>query len=92
VWLPHQPGEDEIAWAREFYSAIQPHQVGAYVNFLDRDDAERVPAAYGEGTYRRLVALKDRHDPDNLFRLNHNIRPSTIGPATGATKPAGTRG
>jgi FAD/FMN-containing dehydrogenase/DNA-binding HxlR family transcriptional regulator len=92
VWLPHQPGEDEIAWAREFYSAIGPHQAGAYVNFLEGDDAERVPAAYGEATYRRLVALKDRHDPDNLFRLNHNIQPSTIGREAGVPKPAGARG
>jgi hypothetical protein len=92
VWLPHQPDEDEIAWSREFFSAIQPHQVGAYVNFLDRDDAERVPAAYGEATYRRLVVLKDRHDPDNLFRLNHNISPSTIGTGAGILKPPGARG
>ena len=89
VWLPNQPGQDEIAWSREFFSAVQPHQVGAHVNFLDRDDADRVPAAYGEDTYRRLVALKDRHDPDNLFRLNHNIRPSTIGKAARVPKPAG---
>jgi len=69
VWLPHQPGEDEVAWSRAFFSAVQPHQVGAYVNFLDRDDADRVPAAYGDATWRRLVALKDRFDPDNVFRL-----------------------
>jgi FAD/FMN-containing dehydrogenase/DNA-binding HxlR family transcriptional regulator len=91
VWLPNQPGEDEIAWSREFFSAVQPHQVGAYVNFLDGDDADRVPAAYGEATYRRLVALKDRHDPDNVFCLNHNIQPSTIGREAEVPKPAGTR-
>jgi hypothetical protein len=93
VWLPNQSGQDEIAWSREFFSAVQPHQVGTYINFLDRDDADRVPAAYGEATYgeatyRRLVALKDRHDPDNVFRLNHNIPPSTIGKAAGIPKPA----
>ena len=92
VWLPNQSGQDEIAWSREFFSAVQPHQVGTYVNFLDHDDAARVPAAYGEATYRRLVALKDRHDPDNVLRLNHNIPPSTIGKAAGVPKPASTRG
>jgi FAD/FMN-containing dehydrogenase len=92
VWLPHQPDEDEIAWALGFFAAVQPHQVGAYVNFLDRDDAQRVPAAYGDASYRRLVALKDRHDPDNVFRFNHNIRPSTIGTGAGTPKPAGARG
>jgi len=80
VWLPNQSGQDEIAWSREFFSAVQPHQVGTYINFLDRDDADRVPAAYGEATYgeatyRRLVALKDRHDPDNVLSLPN--RPSS---------------
>jgi DNA-binding SARP family transcriptional activator len=51
-----------------------------------------VAAAYGDASYRRLVALKDRHDPDNLFRLNHNIPPSTIGTGAGTPKPAGARG
>ncbi|MGH2547534.1 MAG: BBE domain-containing protein [Acidimicrobiales bacterium] len=47
-----------------------------YVNFLDHDDQARVRTAYGEDKYRRLVALKDRYDPDNVFRLNQNIAPS----------------
>jgi Berberine and berberine like len=64
--------------------------VGAYVNFLDSDDAGRVPAAYGEATYRRLVALKDHHAPDNVFRLNHNIPPSAIGRGVEVRKPAAT--
>jgi len=51
-----------------------------------------VAAAYGDASYRRLVALKYRHDPDNLFRLNHNIPPSTIGTGAGTPKPAGARG
>jgi hypothetical protein len=92
VWLPNQSGEHEIAWAQGFFAAIQPHQVGAYINFLDRDDADRVPAAYGDATYRRLVALKDRLDPDNLFRLNHNVPPSTIGTGAGVPRAAGTPG
>jgi Berberine and berberine like len=46
----------------------------------------------GDATYRRLVSLKDRHDPDNVFRLNHNIPLSTIGTAAGVPKPAGTPG
>ncbi|MGH9268448.1 MAG: BBE domain-containing protein [Acidimicrobiales bacterium] len=50
---------------REFFSALQPYEVGASINFLDRDDQDRVPAAYGEDKDRRLEALKSRYDPDD---------------------------
>ena len=46
-----------------------------YVRISDEGE-ERVRAAYGPETYRRLVALKDKYDPANLFRLNQNIKPS----------------
>jgi hypothetical protein len=46
----------------------------AYVNFMDADDQHRVRANY-RGNHARLTALKRRHDPGNLFRLNHNIVP-----------------
>lgn len=78
VWLPHEPiGDDETAWARDFHRAVEPQRQGAYLNFLDRDDHNEVPLAFGDATYTRLVALKDRYDPDNVFASNHNIRPST---------------
>ena len=47
---------------------------GAYVNYLDNDDASRVRAAYGPN-YDRLAQLKRKYDPDNTFRLNQNIIP-----------------
>jgi hypothetical protein len=55
---------------------MRPHGNGVYVNFLDREGDERVRAAYGEASYRRLAALKRAWDPDNLFRLNQNITPA----------------
>jgi FAD/FMN-containing dehydrogenase len=62
-------------WARETFDALRPHMAdAAYVNYLDHDDAERVAMAYGP-SYPRLVELKGRYDPDNVFRLNQNIVP-----------------
>ncbi len=49
---------------------------GAYVNFVDDEGEERVRAAYPGVTWDRLVAVKSRYDPDNVFRLNQNIPPS----------------
>jgi Berberine and berberine like len=69
--------EPAIAWAREFWTAMQPFSSeGVYVNDLGVEGEDRVRAAYTPERYDRLVALKDRYDPDNLFRLNQNIRPS----------------
>ena len=63
-----------IGWARDFFKASQPYaSAGAYVNFMTGDEADRVAAAYG-ANYPRLASIKKRYDPDNLFRVNQNIR------------------
>jgi FAD/FMN-containing dehydrogenase len=46
------------------------------MNFLGNEGEERVRAAYGFQKYERLVALKNKYDPTNLFRFNQNIRPT----------------
>jgi FAD/FMN-containing dehydrogenase len=72
------PGRTEagIAWARETFDALAPHMAGrSYTNYLSADDYDRVHDAFGPN-YGRLVELKKRYDPDNLFRLNHNIDPN----------------
>jgi FAD/FMN-containing dehydrogenase len=75
VWTEGE-GEPHIAWARDFFSALLPHAGGrVYVNFLGDEGAERVRQAYGDGQYERLVALKRKYDPTNLFRLNQNVEP-----------------
>jgi len=70
--------EDErgVAWAREFFAKSQPFASGgAYINFLTQEEGDRVAFAYG-GTYQRLVELKKKYDPTNLFRMNQNIKPA----------------
>jgi len=65
------------AWARGVWAAMKPFLSGGiYVNYLDGDQgSEGVEAAYGPA-YARLAALKATYDPDNVFRLNHNIAPA----------------
>jgi FAD/FMN-containing dehydrogenase len=77
VWTEDDPdAERHIAWAREFFDAMQPHAGGrVYLNFLGDEGENRVRQAYGSEQYERLVELKRKYDPTNLFRLNQNIEP-----------------
>jgi FAD/FMN-containing dehydrogenase len=61
------------AWVADFASALLQSDSGAYVNFLGDESEERVRAAYPGSTWDRLMEVKARYDPDNLFRLNQNI-------------------
>jgi FAD/FMN-containing dehydrogenase len=75
-WVDPAMDEACIAWARNLYTACTPFSTGTvYVNFLTAEEGDRVRSAYGPN-YDRLVALKDKYDPTNLFRLNQNIKPS----------------
>ena len=66
-----------MAWARDLHQELAPHTTdGVYLNFTSDEGEERVRSTYGPAKYERLVALKDLYDPDNLFRLNQNIKPS----------------
>jgi FAD/FMN-containing dehydrogenase len=69
--------EKTISWTKSYYEALHPYSAGgAYVNFLMGDEgADRVKATYGDN-YERLVAIKNKFDPNNLFRVNQNIKPS----------------
>ncbi|MGH2583522.1 MAG: FAD-binding oxidoreductase [Dehalococcoidia bacterium] len=77
-WLPDDPEPARhIAWVRRFFTALEPHSRGVYVNFTSDDSTDRLrTAAYGPQMWTRLVALKRKYDPTNLFRLNANIPPA----------------
>ncbi len=71
------PNDDErcVRWARDFFAASAPYASdGVYVNFMTADEGDRVRAAYGSN-YDRLVKIKRKYDPTNLFHVNQNIQP-----------------
>jgi FAD/FMN-containing dehydrogenase len=71
---PEEAPEHE-PWVNGLADALRQDDQGAYVNFLGDEGEERIRAAYPGETWDRLVAVKRRYDPTNLFRLNQNIRP-----------------
>jgi FAD/FMN-containing dehydrogenase len=77
AWQPTEPGDHHIDWVRSTWrDALPGSRGGSYVNHLDGDEGEdRIRDAYGPTTYERLVAVKTAWDPNNVFHLNHNIRP-----------------
>ena len=76
VWTDPADNEANIARSRETFAAMRPHFAsGRWLNYLGDDQAEEaIRAAYGPN-YDRLVEVKRRYDPDNVFHLNHNIAP-----------------
>jgi FAD/FMN-containing dehydrogenase len=79
VGVDPDPANKELItdWTRRYHDALHPHGAGgAYVNFMMDEGQERVQATY-RGNYERLARIKRRYDPDNLFRVNQNIRPAT---------------
>ncbi|WP_431781854.1 FAD-binding oxidoreductase [Streptomyces chumphonensis] len=80
--LWEDPADDERSrrWARAVREDVRPWASGAvYLNFIGEEGKDRVVAGLGEDNHRRLAEVKARYDPENVFRLNHNIEPATFG-------------
>ena len=76
TWTEIADTERHVQWTRQFWEAMRPHLApGSYVNYLSEDDDGAAKVAFGPN-YDRLLALKKKYDPTNLFRMNHNIRPT----------------
>jgi FAD/FMN-containing dehydrogenase len=74
-WEDPAQDSEGVAWTRRLHQATMPYATGGvYVNFLTGDEANPVRSAYG-ANYDRLVRLKTKYDPTNLFRANQNIEP-----------------
>jgi FAD/FMN-containing dehydrogenase len=76
-WVPGEDPAPHMEWARQVRRAAGHASAGGgYVNFIGADQgSERVRSAYG-GNYGRLTEVKAAYDPDNFFRINHNIEPA----------------
>jgi FAD/FMN-containing dehydrogenase len=77
IWSEAAADGANIGWVRDLWTEMQAHSTGRlYLNFPGHGEGEDlVRSALGDATYRRLQAVKRRFDPDNLFRMNQNVRP-----------------
>jgi hypothetical protein len=76
LWTDPADDAAYVAWGRETMDALKPFTAeGAYVNDVVETGVDVVRGIYGDTKYERLVALKRAYDPDNVFRLNQNVKP-----------------
>jgi FAD/FMN-containing dehydrogenase len=76
MWPDPAQNKANIQWVRDYYNATAPEsEKGGYINFMSEDDQGRIKDNY-KGNYQRLVNVKKQYDPDNLFHVNQNIKPS----------------
>ncbi len=82
MWESPSGSEKNIRWTRDCWEAMRPFLVAdSYGNYVSDEGDAVARAAYGPN-YDRLVTLKNKYDPTNFFRMNHNIKPSQTPPAT----------
>jgi len=75
-WQEAVDDEKCLQWARDFHEGTQPFAQGVYVNFLSQEGEDRIKEAYTDTVWKRLVDVKNTWDPQNLFHMNQNIKPS----------------
>jgi len=75
AWMDAAQDAANVEEGRRIWQTLEPYTKGHYVNAEPNADAQRLRATYGDG-FPRLVQLKNKYDPNNLFRLNANIKPT----------------
>jgi FAD/FMN-containing dehydrogenase len=84
LWLDPADDARGIQWARDIRADLAPWATGdVYLNFIGDEGTDRVMAGFGAGNYERLVRVKTRYDPENVFRGHHNIRPAGVAATSG---------
>jgi FAD/FMN-containing dehydrogenase len=74
-WEKGEDTETNVQWVKDYWQAMRAYSPrGAYINFMADEGVDRVRESY-RGNYKRLVEIKRKYDPGNLFRLNQNIKP-----------------
>jgi len=76
IWDDPSEKPTRVQWTRGIWDALVPFAHGAYVNLSDNQDEAALRITYGARKYARLQSIKAKYDPDNLFRLNQNIKPA----------------
>ena len=76
IWATPSETDANLQWTRDCWEAVRPYMVaGSYGNYVTDEGESIAREAYGPN-YDRLVALKNKYDPTNFFRMNHNVKPS----------------
>jgi hypothetical protein len=75
-WRHGDDPADHIQWIKEFWTPVERFTHGFYVNDLDYDATTTSVRANYRANHDRLVAIKNKYDPKNLFRLNANVKPT----------------
>lgn len=77
LWENSEDDEHGRQWVRRVRTDLKPWASGStYLNFIGDEGGDRVAAGFGPKNYQRLAAVKAQYDPDNFFRLNHNVEPA----------------
>jgi FAD/FMN-containing dehydrogenase len=75
-WMNPADRDKTIAWTKQLTTDLAPHAgESVYVNYLPEDESGRVETLYGAARYKKLVDLKRKYDPKNVFHMNANIKP-----------------